>query len=363
MTTPPVHILGLGNIGLLLAHSLAQAHGAASITLLFHRASLLRSYQHAGSRISLASASRPGTVHVHQGFTTQVILPPQEDPSTPTPTPADPIHNLILATKAPQTLAALASIKHRLTPNSTILLAQNGLGLAEELVDKLYPDDHDPGLRPTFLAAVVTHGVYSPKPFHVVHAGRGTVSIGLLHGGPSPPPPQLAEMLCDSPSLGATYLPPAQLLQAQTEKLVVNAIINPLTVLFNCRNGQLFHPGNPSSTPAHALMDLLLHEIIQVLQPQATTPFSVPHTRTHVLSIAAATAANTSSMLQDFAAGRATEIGYINGYIVRKGAERGVDCSVNRRVVEIVRGGRFVGLEEVLGSFPELRGGGGRGGA
>jgi 2-dehydropantoate 2-reductase len=56
-----------------------------------------------------------------------------------------------------------------------------------------------------------------------------------------------------------------------------------------------------------------------------------------VLSVAEKTAANTSSMLQDVLRGRRMEIEAINGYIVRRAGEHGIEVPVNRALYAIVK--------------------------
>lgn len=70
------------------------------------------------------------------------------------------------------------------------------------------------------------------------------------------------------------------------------------------------------------------------------------------------TAANVSSMLQDVRAGRATEIQYIAGYLVRRARQAGVGCGILERLVEMVEGGVKVGVGqgELERWFPEIEG-------
>ncbi|GFR41390.1 hypothetical protein Agub_g2073, partial [Astrephomene gubernaculifera] len=56
-----------------------------------------------------------------------------------------------------------------------------------------------------------------------------------------------------------------------------------------------------------------------------------------VLGVARATARNRSSMLQDVAAGRRTEVDYLSGWVLRVAAARGVAAPVNGALYGMVR--------------------------
>jgi Ketopantoate reductase len=60
-------------------------------------------------------------------------------------------------------------------------------------------------------------------------------------------------------------------------------------------------------------------------------------------SMARLTASNRSSMLQDVRSGRPTEIDWINGEVVRRGARHGVPTPVNEALLQLV---------EVLENYP-----------
>jgi 2-dehydropantoate 2-reductase len=132
----------------------------------------------------------------------------------------------------------------------------------------------------------------------------------------------LVQAILRAPILDARIFSADELIQLQIEKLVVNAMINPLTVIFNRRNGELF-----TNSKILALMRLLLQEAGNVIRslPElyddlATSQrFSKARLESIVLDVAQKTSKNTSSMLQDVKAGRQTEIDYINGYVVSGG--------------------------------------------
>ncbi|KAF9976253.1 hypothetical protein BGZ73_008895 [Actinomortierella ambigua] len=85
-----------------------------------------------------------------------------------------PIHQLLVATKAYQTVEALSKVKHRLRPWSTVILMQNGMGIKDELCRSM--GWHSPRDRPNFVQGIISHGARR-EGSTIVHTGQGTVWI------------------------------------------------------------------------------------------------------------------------------------------------------------------------------------------
>ena len=261
------------------------------------------------------------------------------------------IYSLIVSVKAPQTVRAIQRLAHRLTQDSTILFLQNGMGIIDEVNEKLFPDE---GYRPNYIIGVVSHGLYSNGPFSVVHAGEGTMALGVMPRMPikeSLQPESLSQLatsarylirtMTRTPVFVAVGFPPTDLLQQQLDKLAVNCIINPLTAILDCKNGAML-----SNMYFTRVVRLLLAEISIVIKslpelknvPNVNMRFDTLRLERIVFSIANKTADNDSSMLQDVRAGRQTEIDYINGYIVRRGEEMGIHCVMNYMLMHLIKG-------------------------
>lgn len=265
-----------------------------------------------------------------------------------------------MTTKAHQTVSAIDAIRHRLTPESTILFLQNGMGIVEEINRELYPD---PETRPNYMLGINSHGVNSPSPFTVNHAGRGVISLGLVPRHPFTEVPSsssstssdfdptsvvwgkssrhILRTLTRTPLLAAVGLSPTDLLQAQLEKLAVNCLINPLTVMLDSKNGDILH-----NFSLRRVRYLLLAEISAVIQllpelrgiPNVATRFSPERLEALTTKVAVATAGNISSMLADTRRGAQTEVEYMNGYIVKRGEEVGVKAVMNYMLMHLVQG-------------------------
>ncbi|CAG8951648.1 hypothetical protein HYFRA_00005449, partial [Hymenoscyphus fraxineus] len=352
-----IHILGLGNIGRLFAHGLAIIPKPLPITLLFHRESLLEEWKQAGECITITDRGTPST---SKNYDIEVINSQDAESKSP-------IKNLIVATKATKTLQAISAVADRLSRDSTIMFTQNGMGTIEEVTESLFPY---PGTRPTYTTATVNHGLFSTGPFSSVLPAKGKMALSYQLGTPWT---QISESMLaqvrQARLLDATIYPPDRGFTRRIAKLTANAIINPLSVLFHKKNGELF-----GSDEICVLMYLLIAEIDPVLSTycERSTEGNADdkgnrgygylrstwngHVGTRfmtedVLMAARRTAENYSSMLQDVQAGRETEIDYINGWLVKKGLEYGLDMSVNQKVIEMVKSNKTLELEDVEPMF------------
>ncbi|KAI5283652.1 hypothetical protein KEM55_001437, partial [Ascosphaera atra] len=269
----------------------------------------------------------------------------------------EPIDNLILSCKATQVEQALNSVAHRLSPMSTIIFMQNGMGTIEQVNEKIFPDVTT---RPNYIVGIVSHGLYRVEPFKAVHTGMGTTALAVVHTNPhvkvveqqmeperaalgnsdfTAPETKgayeqwahssryLLSLLSDTPPLTATTIDKTSIISLQLEKLAMNCVINPLTVLFNCTNGELLYNFHVSR-----IQRLLLIEFSAVVNampelqgvPGLRARFAPERLRTLAVGLMRTTSENKSSMLQDALGNRETEINYINGYVVKRGEELGI---------------------------------------
>ena len=87
------------------------------------------------------------------------------------------IESLIVTIPPTATRSTLESLTHRLSPRSTIVLMQTGLGVYERLVTSLFPN---PSRRPHFIIASPRHGAWLKDPNHVVHSLSGSIDFSIV---------------------------------------------------------------------------------------------------------------------------------------------------------------------------------------
>ena len=397
LLTRRVHILGMGSIGTLVAHSLKTLPNPPPLTLMMRGDNQFESYKKTGNLIRLVD--KPNDVNDEQfDFDLDVFRPHETrpgqgfwlrryanhggradgkniNPITEAETMDSGeafIYCLIVSVKAQQTVAALRSVRHRIDNRSTICLMQNGLGQVDQLNREVFTD---PSARPTYLLGIISHGCYMDGPNTVIHAGFGATSLGIYRDTDRYPiPPKslttnkselsgsdrkkyyptdeelysslssryLLRTLTRSPTLACAPYPYLDLLQLQLEKLSSNALLNPITALLDIPNGATLDNKHLST-----VQNLLLAEISLVIRslpelqplPNIQQRFSAERLKNLFLGVAQKTAHNSSSMREDIRRHREqTEIEYINGYIVKRGEELGIQCALNFMIVQMVKG-------------------------
>lgn len=287
------HILGAGAIGNLFATRLLQA--GQQVSLILRQPKSDGYYQ----------------LHCLEGKARRTYsLPTQSASATET------ITRLLITTKAYDTETALASVARRLSPETTILLLQNGMG-QHERIQAAYP-------LANLWAGVTTAGAWRPKADELVCVAAGETQIGPLNAKAADVPVGWAAQT-PAPS----YVQNIQI--ALWRKLAINCAINPLTALHRCHNGALVDTPElfQQMQQICAEIDTLTRALSMTLFPTGVLDQAV--------KVAQATASNRSSMLEDITHGRPTEIEFITGYVCQQAAELGIDLPWNNTLLTNIR--------------------------
>lgn len=220
---------------------------------------------------------------------------------------------LLVTLKAWQVSGTVRTLAAMLPESSPILLLHNGMGTREELAD----------LRHPLLLGVTTHAAKRDGNV-IIHVANGTTHIGPGNAAGADFS-RLADTLHHAlPDVAWHDL----IVPASWQKLAVNCVINPLTVLYNCPNGELENHRDEVAS--------ICQEVAQVMQREGhhTSSDSLLY---YVEQVIASTAANTSSMLQDIRQQRHTEIDYITGYLLQRGRAHGLSLPVNSQLYELIK--------------------------
>jgi 2-dehydropantoate 2-reductase len=221
----------------------------------------------------------------------------------------------LVLVKSWQTERAADQLAQILDPNGIALTLQNGLGNLEILRDKL-------GEERTALG-VTTTGATLLGPGRVKAGGEGVITLEAH--------PKLTEIKRALEDAGLELEETGDLEGILWSKLIVNAAINPLTGLLGVPNGFLLN-----SKTTREIMRTLAEEAAAVAKAKGIN-LSYQHPAQIVEDVAASTAKNISSTLQDLRRGAPTEIDQINGAIVKEGIELGIPTPNNQIIWKLIK--------------------------
>jgi 2-dehydropantoate 2-reductase len=228
---------------------------------------------------------------------------------------------LIAFVKGFHTRAAASSVAACVTPETTVVTLQNGLGNGEILAE-IFPSEQ-------VVVGVTAESGTTLGPGRVDHPGRAITSVGPLMGTNLERAEQVAELLRVA---GFDVSATAAIETEMWKKLIVGAATLPAPAIANMTCGPLVaHP------QMSALMDETARETVAVaraLGHDIDVDERIAYIRELLLMVPNA----KGSMVQDMAAGRRTEIDTINGAVVRAADASGVDVPVNRTLVALVTG-------------------------
>jgi 2-dehydropantoate 2-reductase len=411
------HVLGLGPIGSLVSHHLCKTldptkHG---IVLIHKSVQQVKKANIAGNVLKI---ERDGVVDTSTAFRSEVFVTEKQyqyekrdakllardalksenegaaslqskAKNIPqTSMQPSPIESLIVALKAYTVVDAVRALVPRLTPNSTIVLLHNGMGVYERLVNDIF---RNPELRPHFIVASIDHGAWNADFFHTIHAGVGSISFGIVDdprgrnfedSGEEGDVPVQERVLSldhimspqegdDSPyrslrntvaalsnlsGLNAVWKPISHVEIAMKRKLVVNSVVNTLTALMGCRNGDLLESHESKKIILRVCHEAAHAFAMQAQQEEETlsndrerrarirSGFSrVPSALTaraleeECLRVIKVTAGNISSMLSDVRVGSHTEIDYMNGYLVGLGRSFNLPMTTTATLLNLIK--------------------------
>jgi 2-dehydropantoate 2-reductase len=225
---------------------------------------------------------------------------------------------LLVTVKAWQVSGALEPLLSKLHPDLIVLAMHNGMGTFDYLVDNL-PNN-------PLLFATTSHGALKMNDSDVKHTGWGETKLGALNQkGLS------CQFLTDV--LNHALAPvewQENIHHALLLKLAVNCAINPLTALNNIKNGQL-------STDSYSpLLEKLIDEICCVINAEGLTITREALT-TVVNKVIISTADNYSSMHQDIAHQRRTEIDFITGYLLERAKCHNISVPINDSLFQKIK--------------------------
>ncbi|UCB59886.1 MAG: 2-dehydropantoate 2-reductase [Candidatus Bathyarchaeota archaeon] len=219
---------------------------------------------------------------------------------------------ILLTTKAQDAARTIEGIKPLLRKDSTILVLQNGLGI-KEVVEKIVDD------KAEIIRGLVTSAAELLEP------GKVSFWQGETILEPTQSSHAIARVFVES---GLKTRISNDIKSEIWQKLILNCVVNPLTAILRARNHEIL-AGN-----LKGIRHAIIQECTTIAQSEELL-FETGLEECIEQKIAGYT--NYSSMYQDIAKQRKTEIDFINGKIVELGRRHSIPTPVNEALVALIK--------------------------
>jgi 2-dehydropantoate 2-reductase len=298
-----VGIVGTGAMGSVYAALLAGAgHEVWAIDVWREHFDAIA---HVGLRVSGASGSYV-VAGVHTGTA---------------PSDAGPCELWIVGTKAADVAAATAGIAPLLRQDDIVMAFQNGLG-AGARVARHVPERH------VVVGIAEGFGSSIPSPGHVHHEGMRLIRLGELHGGMSERVQRIEQAWR---AAGFAVQAFADIDRMVWEKFLCNVTLSAPCAVFDVTVGELM--ANADSWRVALGCTTEAHRLATAVGVQLG--FDDP--LAYVTEFAATIPNASPSMRLDHLARRRSEIDVINGAVVTRGRELGLEAPYNETLCAVIR--------------------------
>ena len=240
--------------------------------------------------------------------------------ATATPEQIGQAQLVIIFVKSTHTASAAETARKLAGSDGAVMTLQNGMGNADILSEVIDPE--------RVLAGTTSHGATLLGPGSIRHAGVGATTIGAW--AETEPGRERARKLSDFfTKIGIETEAVDDVRSVLWNKLLINIGINAITALTTIKNGQILD--------LEITRELSRNAVEEAMKIAGQMNIKVREDAVeHVYAVAEATAVNRSSMGQDVDNKRQTEIGTINGFIVRQAKRLGMQAPVNQTLTALV---------------------------
>lgn len=233
----------------------------------------------------------------------------------------EPFDLYIIATKSFGVHKSAEAIAKTLTPNAMVLTIQNGLGAGDDVAAFIPKSQIILGVAEGFGASMT-------GPAHAAHTSMKQIRLGLMQGAKEHRLSRVVDAWRDGGFHVEIYGDIAQLIW---EKLLCNVALSGPCTVFDKNVAEL------SAHDAEWSIALSCMKEAFAIGTRLGINFSFDDPVRYVTEFATRVGTAKPSMLQDHEAQRASEIGTINGAILRLGKEMNVPTPYNETICAVIR--------------------------
>jgi 2-dehydropantoate 2-reductase len=227
----------------------------------------------------------------------------------------------VIATKAADVDAAAAEIAPLLEPDSIVMALQNGLGAGERVARRI-PEEH------IVIGIAEGFGSSVPEPGHVHHEGMRLIRIGEMNGGLTDRVQELARSWQEA---GFNVRAFADVTLMIWEKFLCNVTLSAPCAVFDVTVGELMADPEAWKVALGCTAEAYRLGVAEGVE------FTFEDPLRYVTDFAATIPNASPSMRLDHLARRRSEVDAINGQVVARSRERGLEAPYNETLCAILR--------------------------
>lgn len=234
---------------------------------------------------------------------------------------AGPCDLYVIATKASGVATSAQAIAKAIPANAVVLTIQNGLGAGERIAAHL-PAHH------VMLGVAEGFGASMAGPGTARHTSMKQIRLGMMSGGADPRLEEVANVWRSGGFTIETYEDIEQLIW---EKLLCNVTLSGPCTIFGCNVAEL------RADPERWQVALGCMREAYAVGRTKGVEFSFDDADAYVTAFAERVGTAKPSMLQDFEAGRLSELDAINGAIPPLASQFDIPTPYNNTVCAVIR--------------------------
>ncbi len=228
---------------------------------------------------------------------------------------------LILSVKSYDTESAIREALPILDKKTILVSIQNGLDNIDLITSHIDKD--------IVVGATTTEAAYFVKPGVVEHTGFGKTIIGELNNLTTERIKRIESILNES---GIKTEITTDIQREIWMKGIINSCINPITAIFNIKNGQIL--GDPLLVE---ITKKICNESTKIANANGINNIDEEDVIKKTIEVIERTSTNYSSMVQSLMKKKKTEIESINGYILKTGRKYGITSPLNELMSKLIK--------------------------
>ncbi|KOS21902.1 putative 2-dehydropantoate 2-reductase [Escovopsis weberi] len=269
------------------------------------------------------------------------------------------IDQLIVTGHGYEATAAMKSVKHRITEDTTVCLMNDGLGVLEDVRSRVFNGTHDAG--PTFLLGHMSHKLAFNRAYDSVRELRHGVTrltMDTAHVRDQDRAESRLNFVRNMQQvqdLKPSLTPYDQWLRFKLPSVIFDSVVEPVCVLL-----EMPYQGLLQNPAAQRMLHRLLDEIVLVVDclPEVEGSAVIRDylrgnkIRRNMYDQILAKRSHPSALVRRIENGLPTDVDYLNGFFLRQGRLFGLDLPAHHLMTDLIKAKQSMAIERLNSYVP-----------